>query len=87
MKAGSIIKDLETGFGIGGQVQFRIIQRKNQVVIGSTINVTQYELEITNANLSSEIWQQVSTLLIMYPFPLSNVLIGIIRIFISSAIP
>ena len=87
MKAGGIIKDLETGFGIGAQVQFRIIQRKNQVVIGSTINVTQYELEITNANLSSEIRQQVGSFLIMYPFPLSNVLISIIRIFISTAIP
>ena len=82
MEMGCVIEHLKTGFRVGGKVQFRIIQRKNQPVIRTSVNVTQHKIEITQGYLSPKVRQQVSTLLIMPSLPFGNVLISIVGILI-----
>ena len=87
MESWRVINDLETTFRIGCQIQFRVIQRKNQPMAGTSINIPQYEIKVADIYLSSEKGQQMDTILVMLAFPMSNILISIVRIFVSPTIP
>ena len=77
-------QELESHFRIGGQILFRVVKRKNELVVLCAVDVAENEGEVAEVGLCAEPGENVNATLILVPFPAGYIVEGVVGIAIGA---
>lgn len=84
VQARTFPQELESHFRISGQILFRIVKRKNELVVLCSVDVSENEGEVAKVGLCAEPGENVNATLVLVSLPSGYIVEGIVGIAIGA---
>ena len=75
--AARVVEELQAGFGVGREVEFRVVERLDEAVVGAAVEVAEDEVDLgREGDAGAEVGQQMDVVARGFAAPNGDVVIG-----------